>query len=67
MLLNLLGEKENISSQMIMESRNLPEFNLFISLPEVGEISAALFIGKIGDLLRFPNHKKVNAFTGVDI
>jgi|SRR5690625_2266353 len=44
MLLNLLREKENISSQMIMESKNLPEFNLLISLPGIDEISAALFL-----------------------
>lgn len=57
-LLSLLGEKENISSQMIMESKNLPEFDLMVSLPGIGEI---------GDLSRFSNHKKANAFIGIDI
>ncbi|QXE01424.1 IS110 family transposase [Terribacillus sp. DMT04] len=66
-LLQLLEEKEKISNQMIDGSKELPEFELLTSLPGIGEISAALFIGEFGDLSRFPDHKKVNAFVGIDI
>lgn len=66
-LLHLLGEKENISKQMIEKAKQLPEFELLISFPGIGEISAALFIGEVGDISRFSNHKKVNAFIGIDI
>src|SRR5690625_101511 len=66
-LLQLLKEKENISKQMIEKAKQLPEFELLISFPGIGEISAALFIGEIGDISRFSNHKKVNAFIGIDI
>ncbi|WP_229745693.1 transposase, partial [Pullulanibacillus pueri] len=66
-LLHLLEEKENISGQLIEKSKKLSEFELLISLPGIGDISAALFIGEFGDISRFSNHKKVNAFIGIDI
>ena len=66
-LLQLLVEKEKVSKQMIEKAKQLPEFELLISFPGIGDISAALFIGEIGDLSRFSNHKKVNAFIGIDI
>lgn len=66
-LLHLLGEKEQISNQLIDNAKQLPEFELLISFPGIGEISAALFMGEFGDLSRFTNHKKVNAFIGIDI
>ncbi|MFS0559355.1 transposase [Terribacillus sp. 179-K 1B1 HS] len=66
-LLQLLEEKEKISFQLIESSKKLPEFELLVSLPGIGEISAALFIGEFGDLSRFSDHKKVNAFIGIDI
>ncbi|MYL47145.1 IS110 family transposase [Virgibacillus halodenitrificans] len=66
-LLHLLETKEQISNQMIEKAKNLKEFELLKSLPGVGVISAALFIGEIGDLSRFSKHKKVNAFIGIDI
>lgn len=66
-LLRLLGEKENISEQMISKAKQLSEFELLTSFPGIGEISAALFIGEIGDLSCFSDHKKVNAFIGIDI
>jgi transposase len=66
-LLRLLEEKEHVSNQLINEAKKLPEFEVLISLPGVGDISAGLFIGEFGDLSRFSNHKKVNAFVGIDI
>ncbi|MFA9459194.1 IS110 family transposase, partial [Halalkalibacter sp. AB-rgal2] len=41
-LLHLLEEKERISREMITEAKKLPEFDLLISFPGIGEISAAL-------------------------
>ncbi|WP_246117084.1 IS110 family transposase [Shouchella miscanthi] len=66
-LLHLLEEKERVSKELIEEAKNLPEFDLFLSVPGIGEISAALVMGELGDLSRFSNHKKVNAFVGIDI
>lgn len=66
-LLCLLAEKEQISEQLIEIAQRLPEFEVLKSIPGIGDISAALFIGELGDLSRFSNHKKVNAFIGIDI
>lgn len=66
-LLHLLGEKDRVSEQLITNARQLSAFELLISFPGIGEISAALFIGEIGDLSRFSNHRKVNTFIGIDI
>ncbi|WP_246946192.1 IS110 family transposase [Bacillus pinisoli] len=66
-LLQLMVEKEQISEQLIDSSKQLPEFEVLKSLPGIGNISAALFIGEFGDLSRFSDHKKVNAFIGIDI
>ncbi|MBM7714115.1 transposase [Siminovitchia sp. FSL H7-0308] len=66
-LLHLLEDKESISDQLIENAKKITEFELLISLPGVGGISAALFIGEFGDLSRFSNHKKVNAFISIDI
>lgn len=66
-LLHLLEEKDQVSKQLIEKAKKLSEFKFLISLPGIGEISAALFIGEFGDLSRFSNHKKVNAFVGIDI
>lgn len=40
---------------------------MLTSFPGIDEISVALFLGEIGDLSRFSNHKKVNAFIGINI
>src|SRR5699024_12662211 len=66
-LLQLLEEKENISKQMIEEAKPLFEFEILTSFPGIGEISAALYIGEIGDLSHFSNHKKINAIIVLDI
>ncbi len=66
-LLHLLAEKEQISKQLIDSPRMLPEFEILISFPGISEISAALFIGEFDNLSRFSNHKKINAFIGIDI
>ncbi|MDY0393268.1 transposase [Virgibacillus halophilus] len=57
-LLHLLEEKENVSEQLITKAKQLSDFELLTSFPGIGEISAALFIGEIGNLSRFSNHKK---------
>ncbi|MGP4063269.1 IS110 family transposase [Halobacillus sp. H74] len=64
---HLLEDKERVSEQLIGNAKQLSEFEVLTSFPGIGDISAALFIGEIGDLSRFSNHKKVNAFVGIDI
>ncbi|OJG93702.1 hypothetical protein RV18_GL003631 [Enterococcus termitis] len=65
-LKELIHSKETISKQLIEQTKPLAEFDLYQSVPGIGEVSAALLIGEIGDIRRFENHKKVNAFVGID-
>jgi len=60
-------KKKNISKQIIEKAKQLLEFELLISFPGIGNFCATLFICEIGDILRFSNYKKVNAFIGIDI
>ncbi|OEG20117.1 IS110 family transposase, partial [Enterococcus plantarum] len=65
-LKELIQSKETLSKQLIEQTKALSEFDLYQSVPGIGEVSAALLIGEIGDIRRFENHKKVNAFVGID-
>uniref|UniRef100_UPI00115D2F90 transposase n=1 Tax=Enterococcus durans TaxID=53345 RepID=UPI00115D2F90 len=42
------------------------EFDFYQSIPGIGELSAGLIIGELGDIRRFSSHKQLNAFVGVD-
>jgi len=65
-LKELIQIKERLAKQLIEQTKPLPEFDLYQSVPGIGEVSAALIIGELGDIRRFKNHKKVNAFVGID-
>jgi transposase len=45
----------------------LEEFSVIASFPGIGELSAAQFIGELGDLRRFSDPRKANAYIGIDI
>lgn len=40
---------------------------LFITIPGVGEITATMIIGELGDITRFKTNKQLNAYVGIDI
>jgi transposase len=65
-LKELIQTKERLAKQLIEQTKPLPEFDLYQSVPGIGEVSAALIISELGDIRRFENHKKVNAFVGID-
>lgn len=67
LLEELLAKKHELSLQIIRLARSLKEFHFFTSFPGIGEISAALLLGELGDLKRFDSPKKVNAYIGIDI
>lgn len=45
----------------------LGEFKVITSFPGIGELSAAQLLGEIGDIRRFRDSKKINAYVGIDI
>ena len=58
-LKQLLMTKDQLAKQTI-------EFDFYQSIPGIGELSAGLIIGELGDIRRFSSHKQLNAFVGVD-
>lgn len=66
-LQELLIQKEKLSKKMIEITAQLPESKVISSFPGIGELSTAQLLGELGDLRRFSNNKKVNAYLGIDI
>lgn len=66
-LQDLLLQKEALKRQMIAMARKLPEHDLYITIPGIGELSSALLIGELGDIRRFETSNQLNAFVGIDI
>ncbi|WP_369598799.1 IS110 family transposase [Staphylococcus hyicus] len=40
---------------------------MLLSLPGFGRLTTALFIGRLRDIIKFSNHKKLNAYVGIRI
>ena len=64
---DLLEKKESLSKKMIELSMDLPEFRILVSIPGIGDLSAALIISELGDIRRFTTSNKMNAYIGIDI
>ena len=52
---------------MIQSAQALEEFEIYQSIPGIGAPTAALLIGELGDIRRFPTANQLNAFVGIDI
>lgn len=64
---NLFDTKEQLSKQMIEQSKSLDEFSILLSIPGIGPLTAALLISELGDIRRFSTSNKLNAYVGIDI
>lgn len=52
---------------LISEQTKLsPDYNLLLSIPGVGEITAATILGEIGDIVNFESPKQLIAYAGLD-
>ncbi|MFB8491308.1 IS110 family transposase [Enterococcus durans] len=65
-LKQLLVTKEQLAKQLVDIAKQTIEFDFYQSIPGIGELSAGLIIGELGDIRRFSSHKQLNAFVGVD-
>ena len=65
-LKQLLMTKEQLTKQLVETAKQTIEFGFYQSIPGIGELSAGLIIGELGDIRRFSTHKQLNAFVGVD-
>lgn len=55
-----------IKEKMISLAQISPLFHIIISYYGIGELSASLLIGELGDFTRFDNEKQLIAFCGLD-
>jgi transposase len=55
-----------MEKQLIARMRDHPAFPVLVSIPGIGELSAAKIITLIGDVARFPNASALVAFAGLD-
>lgn len=59
--------KTVIIKQMIEQAKGLPEFEILMSIPGFAEKTVVRLIGELGDIRRFNNANKLNAFVGIDL
>ncbi|MGC4379455.1 IS110 family transposase [Fictibacillus sp. Mic-4] len=64
---DLKEKKEKLVKQMVELSKERLEYQVLRSFPGIGETTAVRIIGELGDIRRFKNHKKLNAYVGIDI
>ncbi|NLF02071.1 MAG: IS110 family transposase [Anaerolineales bacterium] len=67
-LQHLVQESSIIRNALIRAVRaaHPTTWRLLLSIPGVGQISAALFLAQVRSLSRFPSHRQLSAFIGFD-
>ncbi len=58
----LIQREKEIKKQVIKEN---PAANLLLSIPGISYFSALLIVSEIGDVNRFPSHKKLVSYAGL--
>lgn len=67
-LIDLNNQRQDLVNQMVKIAKNLPNRDLEIleSIPGIAQTTAVRILGELGDLRRFSNPNKINAFIGID-
>ncbi len=60
---NLLAD---VRDQMIKQAKLSPYYELLLSIPGVGEMTASTILSEIGDVTRFTTVKQLIAYAGID-
>ncbi|WP_143464223.1 transposase, partial [Secundilactobacillus pentosiphilus] len=66
-LMALTQEKATLINQLKTLAQPLPAFDIYTSMPGIGDLTAAQLLGEIGDITRFDNANQINAFIGIDL
>ena len=66
-VLFLEEEKAQLTAKKDHLAKQIPEYDIFRSLPGVGEVTAAGLLAESGDLTRFETSNQLNAFVGIDL
>lgn len=56
----------DMRDQMIKWAKHSPHYELLLSIPGVGELTASTILSEIGDINRFPTEKQLIAYAGID-
>ena len=67
-LINLNEQRENLISRMVKLAKSLPNHDLenLESIPGFAQTTAVRVLAELGDIRRFSNPNKINAFIGID-
>ena len=60
------AEIESIKERLITLAEHTPLYELYLSIPGIGPITAALLVAELKDIRRFDNIKKLTASCGLD-
>lgn len=60
------AEIESIKERLIALAKHIPLYDLYLSIPGIGPITAALLVAELKDIRRFDNIKKLTASCGLD-
>lgn len=63
----LKEKKKQLVKEMVELSTGRKEYQILISFPGIGEVTAVRIIGELGDISRFQNNKQLNAYVGIDM
>lgn len=66
-LINLKLQREKIIKQMVELAKQEPAFKTYLSMPGIGDQTAAQLMAELGDITRFDNANQLNAYVGIDI
>lgn len=61
-----IAEIESIKEKLIALAEHTPLYELYLSIPGIGPITAALLVAELKDIRRFDNIKKLIASCGLD-
>lgn len=56
-----------MKKHLISWAKEFDAFEIYRSMPGIGELTASQLIAELGDLNRFENSKQLNAYVGIDI
>ncbi len=67
-LINLNRQRSNLISRMVKLAKSLPNHDLenLEIIPSFAQTTAVRVLVKLGDIRRFSNPNKINAFIGID-
>ncbi len=66
-VLRIMDGREETIVYMTMLAHQLPEYEILLSIPGIGENTAVRILGEIGDVRRFMTRAQINSYIGIDL